>query len=71
MEVTVRLDVRLPALGAARKAHQVPSLEGNYAYKDHDGSSRYQGVGQSWGRQAAEPVSQQERFSKLHCGRCI
>jgi hypothetical protein len=64
VEVTVRLDVRLPALGAGRQALQVPSLEGNSAYRI------FHGVGRG-ARQAAEPISEDNRFSKLHCGRCM
>jgi hypothetical protein len=65
VEVTVRLDVRLPAL--SRKALEVPSLQSNFAYSLFQGKDMHQGVG--WGeRPAAEKISDADRFSKLHCG---
>jgi hypothetical protein len=71
VEVTVRLDVRLPALPGESKALQVPSFEGNSAYSlFHRSGQTYQSVGRG-ARLAAEPVSEEYRFSKFHCGRCM
>jgi hypothetical protein len=72
VEVTVRLDVWLPALGAARKALQVPSFMRNSAYRIFaaSGGATYQGVG-GGARPAAELTSEADSFSKLHCGRCV
>ncbi len=66
----MRLDVRLPELGAACKALEVPSLEGNYAYNLlHGVLHPHQGVGRG-ARPAAEKISEEDRSSKLHCGCC-
>jgi hypothetical protein len=71
VEVTVRLDVRLPALpsksNSKAKALQVLSLGRSSAYRLFHPPHPYQGVGRG-ARQAAEPVSEEDRFSKIHCG---
>jgi hypothetical protein len=71
LEVIVRLGVRLPALGAVRDTLEVPSLKGNYAYRLFHTTGAFQDVGRGTRRRAAEKVSEQERFSKLHCGHCM
>ncbi len=69
VEVLVRLDVRLPGCrGAGRAALQVPSVR-SYAYDMLHIFKPHQGVGT--GMQDAEPISEADRFSKLHCGRCM
>jgi hypothetical protein len=68
VEVTVRLDVRLPALSG--KALQVPGLSNSFAYRTFHVHTTYQGVGRG-ARPAAEPISEANRFSKFHCGRCM
>jgi hypothetical protein len=69
LEVTVRLDVRLSALSG--KALAVPYLSTTFAYRIFHGTPNklYKGVGRG-ARPAAELVSEEERFSKLHCGCC-
>ncbi len=63
----MRLDVRLPARPGA--ALQVPSVDPPpFAYALLHRDETYQGVPS---RQAAPPISVAERFSKLHCGRCL
>jgi hypothetical protein len=71
-EVTVRLDVQLPALGGARNSLQVPSFKGSpaSAYRLFQGSDTYHGVGRG-ARPAVEKVSKEERFSVRHCSRCM
>ncbi len=68
LEVTVRLDVRLP--GRPGPGLEVPALSGSSTYDLFHGTKPYQDVGRC-GRPAAPPVSMAERFSKIHCGRCI
>ncbi len=70
VEVPVRLDGRLPALGGGRSALQVPKVSINSAYGVFHSGQAYQGVGRG-ARPAAEPISEGNRFSKLHCGRCM
>jgi hypothetical protein len=50
----------------------VPSLNNpNFAYDIfHSVTQPYQGVGRG-ARPPVEPVSEKDRFSKLHCGRCM
>ncbi len=68
VEVQVRLHVRLPGCrGAGRAALQVPSVR-SYAYDMLHIFKPHQGVGT--GMQAAEPISEADRFSKLHCKCC-
>jgi hypothetical protein len=71
VEVTVRLDVRLPAPAAARRRLPVPTLHTSSAYNlFHNTQSgpghSYHGVGRG-ARLAAAPISEADRFSKLHC----
>ncbi len=74
LEVTVRLDMRLPFIGAAARwgcPPSVPSIETSYAYHIFATRyTRYTGVGRG-ARPAAGKVSEEDRFSKLHCGRCM
>ncbi len=48
----------------------MPSLDRSSADRIfHSVPQTYQGVGRG-ARPAAEPISEEDRFSKLHCGRC-
>jgi hypothetical protein len=67
LEVTVRVDMRLPALH--RQCLPVPVFKGNFAYKLFHQGRAFQGVG--GGRPSAPPVSMAERCVKRHCGRCM
>jgi hypothetical protein len=74
LEVTVRLDMRLPFVGDARRQAHVPSTTTSYAYhifhvRPWPGHS-YTGAGRG-ARPAAGKVSEEDHFSRLHCGRCM
>ncbi len=64
--------MRLDALGGGRSALKVPMLSKNSAYNMFNTvpSQPYHGVGRG-ARSAVAPISEEDRFSKLHCGRCI
>jgi hypothetical protein len=68
LEVTVRLDMRLPSLSTSQLP--VPALGQTFAYGLFHCSTSYQGVGRGK-RMTAPPISMEERFVKRHCGRCM
>ncbi len=68
LEITVRVDMRLPALH--RQCLPVPSFKGDFAYRLCNQARGFQGVGRG-AHPSTPPVSMAERFSKLHCGRCM
>jgi hypothetical protein len=63
--------MRLPRADVgSRRRLPVPALGSSFACGlFHRGSQPYQDV--VTGRPAAPPISEEERFSKLHCGRCM
>jgi hypothetical protein len=70
LEVTVRLDMRLPFVGDARRQAHVPSTTTSYAYQIFRVGHSYSGAGRG-ARPGAGKISEEDRFSKLHCGRCM
>ncbi len=67
----MRLDMRLPFVGDALRQAHVPSTTTSYAYRlFHSVLEPFQGVGRG-ARSSAPRVSEEDRFRKLHCGRCM
>ncbi len=63
----MRLDLRLPS--QSTRQLPVPALGSNFAYRLFRRNETYQAAGRG-ARPAAPLVSEEERFFKLHCGRC-